>query len=217
MCHGKFLVGLALLAVFAVGVGNLHGEELYYHTNTYNSSVTNFPGTGYPVAVKFDLPVLSQTYEITSFGVLSQGDEIAFPTNTKIAVRVWNSSGIPLYSSDPLDLSGNDASLAMRWFNIASDHVQVSDSFYVGYQDLTGTMHFGYLVDVPSGNNYGRSYRYKVSDGTWSSGSEDLWFNVTVSIVPEPTAQVLLSTALLGIGGIFFLRRKQNEVVRISM
>ncbi len=170
-------------ALTTAGIVDLRAEEIYYHSNTYNASVTSFPGMSFPVAVEFDLPVPSQTYEIESLGVLSAGDENPFPTNTEIAIRVWDSSGVPIFTSSTFDLSGQDGSLSMRWFDISDNHIQVSNSFYMGYQDLTGSMHFGYKVDVPSGNNYGRSYRYSVSNGTWTPLSEDLWFNATVSAV----------------------------------
>ncbi len=162
---------------------DLGAAEIYYHSNTYDSSTTTFPSTGFPVAVKFDLPIPSQTYQIGSLGILSQGDLNPFPANTQIAVRVWDSSGAPVYTSSAFDFSGKDASLNMRWLDISAAHIQVTNSFYMGYQDLTGTTHFGYKVDSSAGNNYGHSYRYDVGAGIWTAGSEDLWFNANVQLV----------------------------------
>ena len=43
--------------------------EIYYHSNTYNASVTTYPGPAFPVAVKFDVPGSSATYQLTRFGI----------------------------------------------------------------------------------------------------------------------------------------------------
>ena len=185
----RFLaISLPLSAVVMAAAQNgLHSEEIYYHSNTYNASTTTYPGPAFPVAVKFDVSGSSATYQLTSFGVLYSGAGNPFPANTKIAICVWDSNGVPIFTSNAFDLSGQDGSLAMRWFDVTSNHVQVSNTFYAGYQDLTSATlppfpWLGYMVDSPSGNNYGRSYRYQVSNGTWTSASDDFWFNVQVRL-----------------------------------
>lgn len=158
-----------------------------YHTSTIQGAFTTFPSTGYPPAVKYDLPDPTKHYEVISIGIWSAGSpsNSVFPANTKIVVRIWDANGLPLYTSDIFDWSGQSCALALRTMYIDTAHVQVSGAFYAGFQLVAGSpMEFGYKVDVPSGNQYHHSYRYKVSDGTWSAKTDDdLMFDATVDTV----------------------------------
>ena len=163
---------------------NAAAVEIYYHSDTY-SAETSVSTLSYPVAVKFDLPVASQPYEITGSASSPKGTRPSF-LQTRKSPSVFQNLRSHQFTTGAVDLSGQDASLGMHWFDIGADHVQVTNSFYMGYQDVANSQHFGYKVDVPAGNDYGHSYRFKINDWTWSPMPDDFWFNVVVATVSPP-------------------------------
>jgi hypothetical protein len=185
----KLIKTCSLVALLGFGLTIAQADPivLSYHTSTIAGSTTFIYSAASPPAVKYDLPDSTKQYEVISLGIWSQGrpGNSVFPANTKIVVRIWDASGLPLYTSDVFDWSGESCALALRTMYIDTVHVQVYGSFYAGFQLALGFAQgeFGYKVDVPWGNQYGHSYEYEVSDGTWSAGTEDLMFDATVDVV----------------------------------
>ena len=164
--------------------------------------------------MKYDLPDPTRQYEVISIGIWSRGkqDLTVFPANTAIAIRIWDANGSPLYTSDVFDFSGQPCDLALRVMNIDQAHVQVSGSFYAGFQLVAGApMEFGYQVDYPSstyyaythsyGNQYGHSYKYWVPTGTWSAEDDDLMFDATVAAVLATPTNVQANPPTIYTGG----------------
>jgi hypothetical protein len=142
---------------------------------------------------------------------MSEGQSTVFPANTQILVRIWDANGLPLYTSDIFDWSGEPCDLALRTMYIDAAHVQVSGSFYAGFQIAPGSPggEFGYKVDYPLGNQYRHSFQYKISTGVWSALTNDLMFDVTVDIAngaptanAGPNAKVMIPNALTLAGSI---------------
>ncbi len=190
----KLITICTVSVLFGIGSTATQADPivLSYHSSTINGTMTTYIyGTTYAYAVKYDLPNPTKQYGVISLGIVSQGRTTytVFPANTKIVVRVWDANGLPLYTSDVFDWSGESCALALRTMYIDTAHIRVSGSFYAGFQTAPGVTggEFGYKVDLPSGNQFGHSFRYKNSDGTWSTYAEDFMFDVTVDIVPDYT------------------------------
>jgi hypothetical protein len=145
-----FVVLVTALFAFRPIGARAYPIVLSYHTSTVDNSHTTVTTSAVP-AVKYDLPDPMQQYEVLSLGIWSRGvpDKLGgpwptvFPANTKIVVRIWDANGSPLYTSDVFDFSGQPCDLDLRTMNIDQAHVQVSGSFYVGYQEVGGGMNSG--------------------------------------------------------------------------
>ena len=167
-------IGLVSSAIWvAAAHSGLHGEEILppTHSNTYNASATTFPGTAYPVAVKFDVPGSSATYQLTSFGSSQKAPSTPSPQYTKIAVRVWDSiRGFPSLCRMHLISVAEDGSTGYAVVRrYVSDHIQVSKYFLRALSRLDRRD----AIVVPLAgltrltrrrvDNYGRSYQYPES------------------------------------------------------
>ena len=138
--------------------GSAAAETISYHSGRLGG--TSYTASNYSRAVYFDLPDPTKTYEVVSIGISSQADEATFPAGSEVVIRIWDSAGVPIYTSDVFDWSGQDGSPALRVHFIDYDHVQVSGSFYGGFQQIGEPFTFGYHFDYPYGASYDRSYYY---------------------------------------------------------
>lgn len=174
--------------------------QLFYHTA--NIGGTSSFATNYAYLVRFTLPDPTNTYEVTKLSIASDGvtNTPVFANNTIIALRIFDSNQVPIYTSASIDMSGLDSSLAWRQYDMSSDHVRVKGSFYGGYEQRGAGFTFRFKFDAPTGSQYGRSHSYRVTTGAWSTKTEDHMIDAYVQAVEGSPGQFRFGSAAYGTG-----------------
>lgn len=111
----------------------------------------------------------------------------SFPSGTSIKLHVLNSAGTSVFVSNNYDLGSRSDNFAVRTFPLTAGGLIVTNSFYAGFQPTGYASNFGWAVDAPAGNDRGRSYIYRPSDGLlFPDSTNDYMIEATVSLAPNP-------------------------------